>query len=154
VAIGEICTREVVFARRDETVAAAARLMREHHVGCLVVTQDEDGKRVPGGMLTDRDITVSVVAPGLDAEAILVGDIMSSELLSVSESAGIAEVVELMRVHGIRRLPVTGADGALVGLVAADDILALLAEEISGLAGMVSREERRERVVRKTRITA
>lgn len=149
-AIGEVCSREVVFAQRDESVAAAAKLMRERHVGCLVVVDEEGGKRVPVGMLTDRDITVSVVAPGLDPEAILVGDVMSSELLSVEEDAGIAETVELMRVRGIRRLPVTGRGGALIGLIAADDILSLLAEEIAGIAGMISREERRERATRKT----
>jgi CBS domain-containing protein len=102
-------------------------------------------------MLTDRDITVAVVAPGLDAEAILVGDAMSAELLSVQEDAGIAETVELMRLRGIRRLPVTDANGALVGLIAADDILSLLAEEISGLADMISREEKRERTARKSK---
>jgi len=151
VAIGEICSREVLFARREESVAAAARQMRESHVGCLVVADEDGGKRVPVGILTDRDITVAVVAPGLDAEVILVGDVMSAELLSVQEDAGIAETVELMRLRGIRRLPVTDADGALVGLIAADDILSLLAEEISGLAGMISREEKRERTARKSK---
>lgn len=153
-AIGEICSREVVFAGRNDSVTQAAKLMRENHVGCLVVADQDAGKRVPVGMLTDRDITVGVVAPGLDADAILVGDVMSTELLSVREDAGIAETVELMRVRGIRRLPVTDADGALVGLIAADDILSLLAEEIAGLAGMISREEKRERSTRKTRISA
>jgi CBS domain-containing protein len=143
-----------VFARKDESVAAAAKLMRENHVGCLVVTDEDNGKRVPVGMLTDRDITVGVVAPGLDADTILVGDVMSGELLSVQEDAGIAETVELMRVRGIRRLPVTDSDGALVGLIAADDILSLLAEEIAGIAGMVAREEKRERITRKTRISS
>lgn len=152
-AIGEICSREVVFARRDESVAAAARLMRERHVGCLVVADEENGKRVPVGMLTDRDIAVTVVAPGLDAQAILVGDVMSAELLSVKEDAGIAETVELMRVRGIRRLPVTDGNGALIGLIAADDIVSLLAEEIAGIAGMISREEKRERTARKTRVS-
>jgi len=151
VAIGEVCSREVAFARRDESIASAAKLMRESHVGCLVVVDEEDGKRVPVGILTDRDITVAVVAPGLDAKAILVGDVMSSELLCVQEDAGIAETVELMRVRGIRRLPVTDSGGALVGLIAADDILSLLAEEIAGLAGMISREEKRERTTRKTK---
>jgi len=153
-AIGEVCSRKVVFARKDESVAAAAKLMRENHVGCLVVTDEDNGKRVPVGMLTDRDITVGVVAPGLDADTILVGDVMSGELLSVQEDAGIAETVELMRVRGIRRLPVTDSDGALVGLIAADDILSLLAEEIAGIAGMVAREEKRERITRRTRISS
>lgn len=146
--IGEVCSREVVFARKEETVSAAAKLMRENHIGCLVVADEEDGKRVPVGMLTDRDITVAVVAPQLDADVIQVGDVMSPELLSVREDAGIAETVELMRVRGIRRLAVTDEEGALVGLIAADDILGLLAEEIAGLAGMVRHEERRERMTR------
>jgi CBS domain-containing protein len=150
VAIGEVCSREVVFVHKDETVSAAAQLMRENHVGCLVVADEQDGKLVPVGMLTDRDITVAVVAPVLDAEVILVGDVMSAELLSVREDAGIAETVELMRVRGLRRLPVTDDGGALVGLVAADDILGLLAEEIAGIAGLVNHEERRERMSRKT----
>ena len=149
-AVGEICSREVVYVKRDESVASAARLMREAHVGCLVVADELNGKRVPAGVLTDRDITVAVVAPGLDAETILAGDIMSAELLCLDENAGIAEAVELMRLRGVRRFPVTDSDGNLVGLLAADDILSLLAEEISGLAGMVSREEKRERVMRKT----
>jgi CBS domain-containing protein len=149
-AVGEICSREVVYIRRDESVAAAARLMREAHVGCLVVADENNGKRMPAGMLTDRDITVAVVAPGLDAETILAGDIMSPELLCLNEDAGIAEAVELMRLRGIRRFPVTDSEGSLVGLLASDDILSLLAEEISGLAGMVSREEKRERMTRKT----
>lgn len=151
-AIGEICSREVLFARRDESVAAAARQMRESHVGCLVVADEDGGKRLPVEMLTDRDTTVAVVAPGLDPEAILIGDVMSEELFSVEEDAGLAETVELMRLRGIRQLPVTDADDALVGLIAADDILSLLAEEISGQAGMISREEKRERTARKSKI--
>lgn len=147
-AIGEICSREVVFVMLKESVATAAKLMREHHVGCLVVTEDQDAKRVPVGMITDRDIAVGVVALGLDAETIEVGDAMSGELVSLSENAGIAETVDLMRHKGVRRLPVVDASGALVGVVAADDMLLLLAEEISGLAGMVSKEGHRERALR------
>jgi CBS domain-containing protein len=77
---------------------------------------------------------------------------MSAELLTVIEDAGIAETVEFMRVRGMRRLPVADTEGRLISLVAADDIMSLLAEEISGLTGMIAREEKRERTLRKTRI--
>lgn len=147
-AIGEICSREVVFVTRRESVATAARLMREHHVGCLVVAEARGADRVPVGMITDRDIAVGVVAMGLNPESIAVGDAMAPELVYVNESAGIAETVDLMRLKGVRRLPVVDANGALVGLIAADDMLLLLAEEISGLAGIVSRGPRRERALR------
>ena len=149
-AIGEICSREVVFARRDTTIKVAARLMRESHIGSLVVVDEPDGKRIPAGILTDRDIVVAVVALGLNPDAIQVGDVMSQELLAVREDAGVAETAELMRMKGVRRLPVTDDAGALVGIIAADDLLMLLAEELSALAMMVSREHKREKEIRRS----
>jgi CBS domain-containing protein len=148
-AIGEICSREVVFVQRDENVKAAAQLMRQHHVGSVVVVDDRNGKRVPAGIITDRDIVVAVVALGLNPDAVRAGDVMSQELVAVREDAGVAETTELMRMKGVRRLPVTDAGGSLVGIVAADDILSLLAEEMSALATMVSREHKREAETRK-----
>jgi CBS domain-containing protein len=144
VPIGEICNREVVFVRRDETVREAARLMREYHVGDLVVVDEGDGRRVPTGILTDRDIAVGIVAKHLDADALAVGDVIGPELVTVKESDGVAETIELMRSRGVRRIPVVDAGGALVGIVTADDMLDLLAEELSAIARIVSREQRRE----------
>jgi len=144
VAIGEICNREVVFARANESVLSAALLMREHHVGSLVVIEESAGRRVPIGILTDRDIAVGIVALGLDPEATLVGAVMSPEVVVEREDAGVAETVALMRQKGLRRLPVVDRAGGLVGLIAADDLLELLAEEMSGLAAIVAREQRRE----------
>jgi len=144
VAIGEICNREVVFARRNDTVRDAAQLMRDSHVGDLVVVEERDGRRVPTGILTDRDIAVGIVAKGLDPDALAVGDVVGPELVSVKEDAGVSETIELMRAKGVRRIPVVDASGALVGIVTADDLFDLLAEELSALVRMVSREQRRE----------
>jgi CBS domain-containing protein len=144
VAIGEICNREVVFARPNESVRSAALLMREHHVGSLVVVDEAGGRPIPAGILTDRDIAVGVVALGLDPEATLVGAVMSPEVIVEREDAGVAETVALMRQKGLRRLPVVDRAGSLVGVVSADDLLELLAEELTGLASMVAREQRRE----------
>lgn len=147
--IGEICNRHTVCARRDSTVKAAAQLMREHHVGSVVVADELAEKRVPVGILTDRDIAVAVVALGLDPEVIQIGDIMGNTLVSVQEDWSTAEVVELMQIRGVRRMVVTDDDGHLVGIVTADDVMSLLAEEISALADMVSGERKREEAVRK-----
>jgi CBS domain-containing protein len=149
-AIGEICSREVVFVKRSDSVTAAAELMREHHIGSLVVVDETGGKSAPAGMFTDRDVAVGVVALGLDPAARTIGDVMGPELICVREDAGIAETVALMREKGVRRLPVVNAAGDLVGLIAADDLLQLLAEEMSGLASMISREERREKQLRRS----
>ncbi len=148
--IGDISNREAICAWRTETVIEAARLMRKHHVGCLVIVEDDaEGNKIPIGMLTDRDIAISVVALALDPAIITVNEIMSDIALCVRESAGIAETVALMRARGVRRLPVINAGGALTGLVATDDLLALLAEELSGLAECTALERKHEQQKRR-----
>jgi len=147
-AIGEICSREVVFVAPGESVARAARLMREHHVGSLVVVEGRAEGRRPVGMITDRDVAVGVVALGLDPEATPVEAAMRGSLAAVREDEGVGRVVALMRSEGVRRLPVVDGAGTLVGVVAADDLIDLLAEEMSALAGMLDREARRERAER------
>jgi CBS domain-containing protein len=144
-AIGEICSRDVVFVTRNESCAQAARLMREHHVGSLVVLREDARPRVPVGMITDRDLTVGVMALGLDPERTLVEAAMRPELAMVSETDGIGRAIALMRAHGVRRLPVIDSSGTLVGVIAADDLVELFAEEMAGLAGLIAASPRRER---------
>jgi len=146
--LGEICSRDVVFVRRGESVALACGLMREHHVGSLVVVEERAGARVPVGMFTDRDVAIGVVAQGLDPAKTPVEAAMRAELVCARESEGLGRAVALMRAQGVRRLPVIDAGGALVGVLAADDLLELFAEELSGLAAIVGRGERRERALR------
>lgn len=150
--IGQICSREVVFATRDTTVAAAAKLMRRHHVGSLVVVDEMNGgKRMPVGIVTDRDMMMEITAMGLDPAVITVGDIMGEEVVTAPESEGVLETMEIMRYKGVRRLPIVGADGQLVGIVTIDDLLEVLAEELGELAKVVAREQSREAVARKPR---
>jgi predicted transcriptional regulator len=142
--IGEICNREVVVARRDSSIMEAAQLMRQHHVGDLVVIEERNGLRVPVGIVTDRDLVVEIMAPGVDHTEIALGDIMPTELATVVESAGIFETIEYMRARGVRRLPVLDKNGGLAGIVALDDILELLAEELLSLAKLVRHEQNKE----------
>ena len=132
--IGEICTIQTVTCTRDETVQGAALLMRKHHVGDLVVIDHPDGEVVPVGILTDRDIVVSVIALGLDPAGLQVDDIMSDDLLTCSEGDDVYETIEHMRLRGIRRVPVVNSAGGLTGIVSADDLLAFLAEEMGDLS--------------------
>ena len=148
--IGEICSRDVVFTTRDTTIAAAARLMRNHHVGSLVVVEQlNGGKRLPVGIITDRDIVVELTALDLDPAAITVGDIMGDTLVTAREGEGLLEAMEIMRYKGVRRLPVVSADGQLVGIVTIDDLLEALAEQLTELARVVAREQAREAASRK-----
>jgi CBS domain-containing protein len=142
-AIADICNRDVVTLFPKDTVADAARLMREKHVGSLVVIRRHEGDR-PVAMFTDRDIAVGVVALGLDPDKTLVEAVMRPSLLCVRETDSIGLAAAIMRDQGVRRLPVVDEEGLLVGLIAADDLLDLLAGEVSDLATIVSRGMRRE----------
>jgi len=148
-AIGEVCSRDVVFAPTGTSVRAAAQLMREYHVGAIVVVNELDGRRVPVGILTDRDIAIAVVAKGLDADLLRVEEVTVPELVTVKQTDGVSQTTELMRAKGVRRVPVVDERGALIGIVTADDFVDLLAEELTALARMIAREQRREAEVRK-----
>ena len=146
---GQVCNREVVFVHQQASIPEAARLMREHHVGDLVVIKEKTGKRVPVGILTDRDIVLEVIAEGVAMEDVSVGDIMSNNLVTARESDGLLETIKVMRAKGVRRLPVVNDDNELVGILSVDDLIDLFSEQIVDLARLIAREQGREKAVRK-----
>ncbi|MES1997889.1 MAG: CBS domain-containing protein [Pseudomonadota bacterium] len=143
-AIGEICNREVIVVAPETTIGEAAQLMRQHHVGDVVVVTEAGGRRKPVGIVTDRDVVVEVVATGLDPAVLTVGDIMVPDLATVPEQTGVFEAIRYMRDQGVRRMPVVGEDGSLIGILALDDLLELLGEELGALARLVAREQGKE----------
>jgi CBS domain-containing protein len=123
--------------------------MRKNHVGDLVVVEQADGgERIPVGIVTDRDIVVSVIALGLDPASLQVGDIMSDDLLTTSEGDDVYGTIERMRLRGIRRVPVVNAAGGLAGIVSADDLLEFLAEEMGDLSRISSHQQAHEKHAR------
>ncbi|MEK7223700.1 MAG: CBS domain-containing protein [Pseudomonadota bacterium] len=147
--IGKVCNREVVFIHAQASVPEAARLMREYHVGDLVVIKEKTGKRVPVGIVTDRDIVLEVIAEGVSMDDVSVGDIMSDKLVTAREGDGLLETIKVMRAKGIRRLPVVNDDNELVGILSVDDLINLLSEQIVDLARLIAREQDREKTGRK-----
>lgn len=145
--ISEICNREVVIAERRNSVLEAAKLMRQHHVGDVLIVE-RNGANVPVGIVTDRDLVVEIMAAGLNPETIYVEDVMVPELATVKESAGIVEALQYMRRKGVRRLPVVDDGGSLTGIVTLDDLLELLSEELLELAKLVKHERKNEAVSR------
>ncbi len=149
--IKEICSRVVVVAEPDTNLREAARLMRDHHVGALVVIEGGNGGKRPIGIVTDRDIVVAVVAAtDVQPETLTVGDVMSRNLVVAEESIGVFEAVDLMQDHGTRRLPVVEAGGRLVGIVTLEDVLRLVAGELTALAIAAQRSLSREVHERRT----
>ena len=147
--IGEICNRDVVIVQPGSTAREAAQLMRQHHVGDVVVVEERGGKRIPVGIVTDRDLVVEIAAPELDPSAITVGDIMAQDVATVKENTGIFEAIQYMRSKGVRRLPVVDGNGGLVGILALDDMLELLAEELLALSKLVKYEQKKETMNRR-----
>ena len=146
--IGELCNREVVVVHKGENALEAAKLMRQYHVGDVVVVEDKDDRKVPAGILTDRDIVIELVAEQVDPESVLVEDVMSDQLLAINESDELLETMEKMRDRGVRRAPVVGKNGELVGILTLDDVLDILAEALKDLVLLTGREQRRERETR------
>jgi CBS domain-containing protein len=143
--IKEICSRVVVVAEPDTDLRAAARLMRDHHVGALVVIEKLAGATRPIGIVTDRDIVVAVVADAdVRPESLTLRDLMSGELALAQESDGVFEAVDKMQDSGGRRLPVVDAEGRLIGILSLDDVLRMLAGELTALALASQRSIARE----------
>ena len=149
--IGDICNRNVVVIEKDSAVREAARLMRQFHVGALVVCNERDGGRVPVGLVTDRDIVIEVLGEEVEPDSVMVGDIMSANLLTARESDELWDILGRMRHAGVRRIPVVDERGSLQGLVTMDDVIELLADELAQLAKLVAQEQKVEQAGRSRR---
>jgi CBS domain-containing protein len=142
--VGEYCNREVVVIEQDASITETAQIMREYHVGDVVIVRSQHGKQIPIGILTDRDIVLEIVARSADPETVCAGDAMSYELTTVTEDDDLMHAIEIMRDKGIRRLPVVDLDEALIGILTIDDVLDLLGEVFIDIIHLVDRQRRRE----------
>lgn len=135
--IASLCTRRLVTIDGQANLVQAATLMREHHVGSLIVTGQSDQGVGVLGVVTDRDLVVEALARGLDPGSSRVLALASGSLAAIDEAAEAAAAVAEMRRAGVRRLLVTDADGRLVGLLSLDDLLRGFADDWAALAGVV-----------------
>src|SRR6516225_4588778 len=147
--IPEVCTTEVVCCRPQASALEAARLMRHKHVGDVVVVSDPEGDRVPLGVVTDRDLTIEVLGNGRDAAQTTLSDVMRSPVVVATESEDASSVLERMRFHGVRRIPVVDARGTLVGIVTLDDLLRALLSDMQTLLASQTKAQRREQSSRR-----
>lgn len=133
--IARVCHREVRLADEEDSVLAAAASMRDQNVGTLLVN-DAQGR--PCGIITDRDLVVRVLGEGRDPTRTRVTDVMTRHPNTVKVDTTIEEALATMRLLGVRRMPVVGAKGELVGVVSVDDVLALLAAELDCLSKVLA----------------
>ena len=143
--VGRLCKRQAVTVTPRQGLVSAAELMREKHIGFLIVVE-QYGR--PVGVLTDRDIVISVVAKGADPSLLTVADIMTPDPATAAEGDSVESALRTMRRMGVRRLPVVGSKGLLVGILSLDDVLDALATELADVSGAVRNEQHIEGVLR------
>jgi CBS domain-containing protein len=143
--VGEICNRDVVIVAASASLREAANLMREYHVGALVVIDDGSAHAHPVGIITDRDIVIALLARDVDLRALTTGDVIGSDLLCANSGEDLWGAVSRMCDRGVRRLPVIDNAGILIGILSLDDMIELMAEHLHSLAGLIRRGQRRER---------
>lgn len=145
---GSICNREVITVDVGVSLVEAALMMREKHVGSLVVVKRTNGSAVPVGIITDRDLVVQIMAFEIPYDQIKVNEIMNKELFTVNQDLDIWAVIKQMRSHGVRRLPVVDGLNGLVGIVSIDDIICLLSSELNDLSDIIQFEQYNEQAKR------
>lgn len=138
-----LCSRDLVAVGRDDTVFKAAQLMRQNHIGDVLVVEKKQDVTLPVGIVTDRDVVIEIVAPGLDPQVITVGDIMLPAIYTIDEDSGVFDAIRLMTAKGVRRLPVV-KDGSLTGIITLDDLLLLMAREFCSFAKLLTKEQQNE----------
>lgn len=145
--VDRICSRNVVTVTRSASLMEAAQLMRRLHVGTLVVVDADEaaGARRAIGIVTDRDFVLQAMANGIGPRDAAVGDVMTEGLVAVTSTADIFEAIDTMRSRGVRRIAVSGDDGALIGIVSMDDVIGVLGTELGTLAAVPSTELKAER---------
>jgi CBS domain-containing protein len=149
VTVRDLATAQVVTVQPQTTLAECAQIMRNQHVGSLIVVDDKGRRDNPVGIVTDRDIVLETVAVELDPKTLTAGDVMTQPLATVSESDDILDALAKMRERGVRRLPVVDANGALAGIVAVDNLLEALAEQLDSIVRVIKAEQSKESSLRR-----
>jgi len=145
--VSDVMTRAVTYVAEDTSLVDVSCIMRQDHVGDVVVTRMGASGNRPVGILTDRDIVIQVVAEDVPLSSVTAGDAMTRELVTVVETASLSEAASLMGQHGIRRLPVTDTQGQLIGVLSMDDVLAQLGILLENLADVVRFQQQIEKEI-------
>ncbi|MCC7383205.1 MAG: CBS domain-containing protein [Deltaproteobacteria bacterium] len=147
--VSDLCNHEVVTIAPGASIAAAAKLMRDRHVGDVLVVERRPSGQVPIGILTDRDLVVGVLAQNIHAlDTIRVEDAMNRQLVTIAADADLGAALHVMRTSGVRRLPVINNLEVLVGILAYDDLVHWLAEELADFSSLFTVQSHQERIRR------
>jgi CBS domain-containing protein len=138
--VGDICSRHIVYVSPQDPVLDVARIMREQHVSSVVVVDNMHGEIRPHGMISDRDLVLEVLAANIDPSTLKSEDILTGELICVTETHDVKEALKYLRYYGVRQAPVVNVKGVLVGVFSIEDSLATLSKEFTELVQLLSAE--------------
>ncbi len=130
--VRKLMQKELVTCLPSATVHDAAAKMKEYNVGSVLIV--EEGWKLKG-ILTDRDITLSVAADSKDPKSTFVYDVMTADPITVNAEADVDSALRIMNKANIRRLPVI-EDGKLVGLLSSADLATEIKEEFGQFIGL------------------
>jgi CBS domain-containing protein len=133
----------IVTLRRHASVREAVELMRDHHVGDVIIIDEDAGGR-PVGMVTDRDVALCVVDGAVDIEHIRVTDIMSDSVVVAKAEDDLFSAIRQMKAHGVTRLPIVDASGRVTGIITARKAIKLLTEALRELTAIADAQQARE----------
>lgn len=143
--VGSLCNLRPVTVSTGAPISDVARLMRERHIGAVIVTESGPERPRPVGMITDRDIVRAQLERTVDLSGLSAGEVMTCNPLLIGEEDSVDGAIAHLRARGVRRAPVVTLDGALIGLISADDLLGHVAHKLVGLAEIVGWQRRVER---------
>ncbi len=131
-----VCQTNVVSVSPQTTIAFVSDLMKEKKIGCVIITENHK----PVGIVTDRDLAIRVDLTNNETSSHEISTIMTTDVSTIRKDTGIFEAVQVMKSSKVRRLPVVDMGGRLVGLITVDDIIRLLARELSEIARVIGNE--------------
>ena len=132
--VRDLCRPRAVTVDRSATLAEAALLMRSQLVGALLVTNEVSGHALVSGIVTDRDLALEGLTRAAGEPPLRVGDIARPHLVAVRGEADLAQAVQLMQEHGVRRLLVVEGEGRVGGVLSIDDVVDAMAAQLGAVA--------------------
>lgn len=135
--VGSLCSLRPVCVSTGAPISDVARLMRDRHIGAVIVTEGDPERPRAIGMITDRDIIRAQYERTADLSRLSAGQVMTRNPLVIGEQDSADGAIAHLRARGVRRAPVVAPDGAVVGLISADDLLSHIARKLIGLAEIV-----------------
>ena len=117
----EVMTKNPVCCLPNDTVAKVAQLMQRGNVGPIPVIENQQTQRLVG-IVTDRDLTLKIVAEGRDAKSTKVEAVMTRKVVTCRAEDDLQKALDAMSKHQLRRIPVVDSDNKIVGIIAQADV--------------------------------